>query len=334
MKRFAIARDCSQGRAPRQPRSFALASMSGASYVSRVTGLRRGEQAIVTTPREVSRCSTDPHADADQASQLVAQVAEARWSDAFTIEPHMFAAFVAARLSPGPQRAAEVQRHAADLYLACGCALRMPGAVRSFEAMLRSEIGDALRHMNLQSAVIEDVYQTTLERVIVGEPGRAPRIADYAGHGALRGWTRVVVTRIALDALRSRKPEVPLENAIVDPPAGDASNPEMSCWKDSFCPSVKTAFDRAMQSLTAEERLLLRQRFVDGLSMGQLATLYRKHRITMLRRVNGILNSVRIRMQAILERDLGCGSCTAVSIVNLALSRANLSVLRYLAPPE
>jgi len=303
---------------------------------SRVVGDRRVDPGIVAMPRDASCCSANLPADLDQTSALalLAREAEATWSGAFTIEPGVFAAFVAARHAPSPQRAVEAQRHGADLYLACGCALRMPGAVRIFEAMLRSEIGDALRHMHLQPAAIEDVYQTTLERVIVGGPGRAPRIADYAGHGALRGWTRVVVTRIALDALRSRKSEVPLENAVVDVRATDASNPEVSYRKGRFGLSVKSAFDCAMQSLTAEERTLLRQRFVDGLSTEQLATLYRKHRITMLRRVNGILSSVRVRMQAVLERDLGCGHCTAASIVNLAHSRANLSVLRYLAPPE
>ncbi|MGH9887342.1 MAG: hypothetical protein ACREBE_17570, partial [bacterium] len=77
-----------------------------------------------------------------------------------------------------------------------------------------------------------------------------------------------------------------------------------------------------------------RQRFVDGLSTPRLARLYRKHRITMQRRLTGILNAVRTRTQTFLKRDVGCGHASAVSIVNHVLSRTDLSILRYLAPRE
>ncbi len=266
--------------------------------------------------------------------ELLAHAAEVRWSGAFFVEPRVFAAYAAARISPGAKGAAEAQLHAADLYLACGCSLGMPGAVAVFEAMLRTEIGVALQRFHLQPSAIDEVCQMTREKVIVGEPGRTPRIAEYAGRGTLGGWTRVVVTRIALNALRDQKREVRLEEALVDLPAADTYDPALSSLRDKFGVSLRTALDRAMQSLTAEDRVLLRQRFVDGLSTVQLATLYRKHRITILRRLNAILSAIRIRTEEFLERDVGCGRSTAVSIVNLMLSQTHLSIQRYLAPHE
>jgi hypothetical protein len=73
---------------------------------------------------------------------------------------------------------------------------------------------------------------------------------------------------------------------------------------------------------------------VDGLTSEQLARFHRKHRITMIRRLNGILRTLRVRTEALLASEVGCGHATAVSIVNLALSQAHLSIRRYLTPDE
>lgn len=287
---------------------------------------------------ERSTCSSAPTEplvhDAGETAEPVARAAASRGSETFVIEPQVFADYAAARLSPGARGAAQAEHHGADLYLACGCALGLPGAVAMFEAMLRSEIAVAFQHLRLQPSAIDDVCQMAREKVIVGGPGRAPRIAEYSGRGSLRGWTRVVVTRIALNLLRDRKREVPLEEALLDLQATDTYHPELSCLQARFGGSVRSALDHAMRSITADERVLLRQRFVDGLTTAQIATLYHKHRITMLRRLNSILRTVRIRTEQFLERDVGCGRSTAVSIVNQALGHSHLSVLRHLLPPD
>jgi hypothetical protein len=69
---------------------------------------------------------------------------------------------------------------------------------------------------------------------------------------------------------------------------------------------------------------------VDGVTSDQLATFHRKHRITMVRRINAILRALRTRTEALLASEVGCGRSTAVSIVNLTLSQAHLSIRRYL----
>jgi RNA polymerase sigma-70 factor (ECF subfamily) len=240
----------------------------------------------------------------------------------------VFAAYAAARLAHG---AAETRRHGADLYLACGCTLGLPGAIAVFEAVLRREVEIALQRFHLQASAIDEICQLAREKVLVGVHGRTSRIADYSGRGTLGGWTRVVVTRIALNALRGGKQEVRLEDALLELRAADTYDPELACLRDRFGVSVRSALERAMRSLAAEDRVLLRQRFVDGLGTVQLAALYRRHRITMLRRLHAILRSIRIRTEELLERDVGCGRSTAVSIVNLVLRQQQLSVQQYLA---
>jgi RNA polymerase sigma-70 factor, ECF subfamily len=266
--------------------------------------------------------------------ELLAQEAEVRWFGSFVVEPGVFVAYLTARLAPRAQDAAAARSNAADLYLACGCTLGIPEAVRIFEATLRAEAPAALHHMHLQPSAIDEVCQMTRVKLLVGEAGRAPRIAEYTGRGTLRGWTRVVLTRTALNALHGQRREVPLEDALLDQPATDTCDPKLSCLRDRFGVTLDRALEGAMRSLTADERVLLRQRFVDGLTSEQLARFHRKHRITMVRRINGILLELRTRTQALLANEVGCGHSTAVSIVNLGLSQARLRISRYLEPHD
>jgi RNA polymerase sigma-70 factor (ECF subfamily) len=261
---------------------------------------------------------------------LMTREAEARWSGSFLIEPCTFAGYLTARVPRDAPDAETAQCHAADLYLACACTLGIPEAVRIFEAMVGAETTAALRHMHLQPSAVDEVCQTTREKLLVGGAERAPRIAEYNGRGTLRGWMRVVITRIALNALRDRKREVPIEAALLDQRATDRCDPELSCLRERFGVAVDRALERAMRSLTPDQRVLLKQRFVDGLTSEQLARFHRKHRITMVRRLHGILRTLRARTEALLGNEIGCGHSTAVSIVNLALSQAHLSIRRLL----
>jgi RNA polymerase sigma-70 factor (ECF subfamily) len=285
-----------------------------------------GRYAAATMQSDTDR-SVDPVVTAEL--ELLAQEAEARWSSSFLVEPRAFVAYLAARLGPGEHDAEAMQGHAADLYLACGCTLGIPEAVRIFEATL-TEVAAALHHMHLQPSMIDEVCQMTREKLLVGEAGRAPRIAEYTGRGALRGWTRVVLSRTALNALRDQRRDVSLEDALLDPPATDTCDPELSCLRDQFGVALDRALECAMRRLAADERVLLRQRFIDGLTAEQLARLYRKHRITMVRRLDGVLRTLRVHTEAILASEIGCGHSTAVSIVNLALSQVHLSIRRCL----
>jgi RNA polymerase sigma-70 factor (ECF subfamily) len=311
----------------RSNRIAALTPMSVRVILLRVR--RGGRYTAAATSRETND-GVDP-ALANEL-ELLAQEAEAQWSSSFLIEPRAFVAYLTARLAPGAQDVEAMRGHAADLYLACGCALGIPEAVRIFEASLATNIAAALRHMHLQPSVIDEIHQMTREKLIVGSAEGAPRIAEYIGRGTLRGWTRVVLTRIALNALRDQRNDLPLEAALLDQPAADTSDPELAYLRNRFGFAFDRAFEHAMRLLTTDERVLLQQRFVDGLTTEQLARFHRKHRTTMARQLHAILGALRVRTERFLVGEVGCGHSTAVSIVNLALSQTRVSIRRYLAP--
>lgn len=289
-----------------------------------------GDTYTAATTRDTNR-GIAPSLAAELA--LLAQESETRWSSSFLVEPCAFVAYLAARLGPGEHDAEAMRSHAADLYLACGCMLGIPEAVRIFETTL-TEIAAALHHMHLQPSVLDEVCQMTREKLLVGEAGRPPRIAEYTGRGTLRGWTRVVLSRTALNTLRDQKRDVPLEEALLAQPATGTCDPELSCLQNRFGGALDRALECAMRRLAPDERVLLRQRFVDGLTAEQLARLYRKHRITMVRRLNGILRTLRKHTEALLASEIGCGHSTAVSIANMALSQVHLSIRRCLEVPD
>ena len=203
--------------------------------------------------------TTDRGVDPALAAELalLAQDAEARWSGSFLVEPCAFVAYLAARVAPDEHDAEAMRSHAADLYLACGCVLGIPEAVRIFEAML-TESAAALHHLRLQPSALDEVCQMTREKLLVGGAGHAPRIAEYNGRGTLRGWTRVVLSRTALNAVRDQRRDVPLEEALLAQRGTDTGDPELSCLRDRFGVALDRALECAMQRLTADERVLLR----------------------------------------------------------------------------
>jgi RNA polymerase sigma-70 factor (ECF subfamily) len=285
-----------------------------------------GRYAAAMTQRDANR-GVEPALTTEL--EPLAQAAEARWSSSFVVEQRAFVAYLAARLGAEEHGLETLRSHAADLYLACGCVLGIPQAVRIFEATL-TEVAAALHHMRLQPSALDEVCQIAREKLLVGDAGRAPRIAEYTGRGTLRGWTRVVLSRTALNALRDQRRDVPLEEALLDQPAADTCDPELSCLRDQFGAALDRALETAMRRLAADERVLLRQRFVDGLTAEQLARLYRKHRITMVRRLDGLLRKLRAHTEALLASEIGCGPSTAISILNLARSQVHLSIRRCL----
>lgn len=206
-----------------------------------------------------------------------------------------------------------------DLYLALRAATGDSGAV---EAIERAH-GDAMRASLATATAVErdEVLQELREKLYVGPP---PRIETYRGRGPLQGWLKVAAKRVWLDrkkaaARRSAAEDVGLL-ATVD---GDA---EIRFLRDHYEREVMAALERALASLEPRERNMLRQHFVHGLTLGQVAKLNDVHRSTIHRWMNDVAMQLRKRVRADLCDRLGVGDGDLSTIVRVVRSRVRLPV--------
>jgi RNA polymerase sigma-70 factor (ECF subfamily) len=208
-----------------------------------------------------------PHDAVAVEATLVAGVALAarRWPTV-KLAVDRYAAWVAARIPPGgePLEAALAELRLADLYLACACAAGDGCAIAAFDATVMPRKLDS-----------EDLEQRVRQKLFVADgPGREPRIARYTGRGDLRRWVRAVATRMAIDDSRLRR-EVPTENALLDAIGiGPSYDLELGQVKRDVKHLLQIAFREAVDTLSARERMLLLQFYIDGVGVVALGKVF------------------------------------------------------------
>jgi RNA polymerase sigma-70 factor (ECF subfamily) len=216
------------------------------------------------------------------------------------------------------------QMHAVDLYLACACGLGDVHAFAAFEYRCLRDLDHVLAKLAIDADATEEVKQEIRSRVLAGDGGRA-QIRDFTGRGNLRGWVRVMAIRLALLRKQRARREVPLDedqrlqhlvacDAIPDP------------RKEHYRTQFKTAFEAALRALPGRERTLLRQHYLDGLSIDEIGVLYRVHRSTaarlLVRARALVLEATRSRMIS----GLGVQPPELDSIMRMIRSRIEISL--------
>ena len=110
--------------------------------------------------------------------------------------------------------------------------------------------------------------------------------------------------------------------------AGD--DPELSFLKAKYRAAFRVAVERAIAELEDKDALVLRQHFVDGLSIDVLGGLHQVHRATAARWVAkaqaALLAKVRDRFMA--EANVGDDECQ--SVLRLVESRMDVTLRRHL----
>jgi RNA polymerase sigma-70 factor (ECF subfamily) len=190
----------------------------------------------------------------------------------------------------------------ADLFLAAACARGDTKAIRALEDAYFSEVDQAMSRARPPGVQVDDVKQLLREKLFVARGGEMPKIGEYSGRGELRRWVRATVTRTVLN-LASRGPkEAAVEDEVLSELPGGELDPELEHLKQLYRAEFKAAFPEALAVLAADERTLLRQRYVDGLTIDQLDAVYGQHRSTVARRLAKAETSL---MRAVRERLMG-----------------------------
>jgi RNA polymerase sigma-70 factor, ECF subfamily len=154
-----------------------------------------------------------------------------------------------------------------------------------------------------------------LRHALLVADSEPPRIIRFAGRGDMRRWVRVMAVRDALALTRASR-RVTGDEALEDAVATD-DNPEVQYLKRRYRDEFATAFGQAVERLSHRDRLLLRQHFLDGVTVGRLAELHRVHRATATRWLDDARTAVLTATREILMARLDVAPAELDSIMRL-----------------
>jgi RNA polymerase sigma-70 factor, ECF subfamily len=106
----------------------------------------------------------------------------------------------------------------------------------------------------------------------------------------------------------------------------DGHDGELSFLKARYRPAFAAALRESLDALAAADQNLLRQRYVDGLSLEELGTLQGVHRATALRRLERARKTLLDDLRARLRARLQLPADELESLLRLVASRIDLTL--------
>jgi RNA polymerase sigma-70 factor (ECF subfamily) len=244
----------------------------------------------------------------------------------FCVPPDVFVAYLRERLPPDlPPPVALRRMHTSDLYLACACAHCHADAIAVFEERCLGPLDRALGRIGIDRDMVAEVKQEIRHRVLVGG-GDHPEIVDFSGRGDLRGWVRVMATRQAVRRQCRARREQATEDDELWQHLVSAEPPMFAHEKEFYRREFKRAFETALRALPHREKTLLRQHYLDGVTLDELAVLYRVHRATAARVLGRAREMVLASTRDRLMSELDVPSQELDSILRMIWSRIEFSL--------
>ena len=213
--------------------------------------------------------------------------------------------------------------HADDLCLIVACERGDQAAWSDLVARFGATVRSAARQAVSNEEAAEDLAQSIwaeLHGLRVREDGRpAGKIAYYSGRGSLGGWLRAVVGQLAIDQHRRQSRLVQTEvdadfdRLARESPHGEeafsatsaAPDPEQALTEQRAASDVEAALARAIGELAAEDRLLVKLYYFDGLRLREAGAVLGVHEATASRRLTRVHGEVRSRVESILTKEHG-----------------------------
>jgi RNA polymerase sigma-70 factor (ECF subfamily) len=278
-----------------------------------------------------SRSAPEP-GDLEPILAAVVRRAEERWPG-IRVDAAAFVRHLAERL---PEDTADIEAIEAikaaatdDLYLAFGCLAGDKGALLAFEQAYLRDVGAFVASIDRSAAFADEVRQALRDKLFAADVGQ-PKIAEYAGSGALGGWVRVAAMRIALNLRRGAQRAATAGRASVEGALTETLSPELAYLKERYREAFAEALAAAVNELSDRDRALLRLYHVDSLQLEAMAALYRVHLSTVSRWLTRAREQVAEATTRHLQGRLGVGASDVNSIAALVLSQIDVSLTRLL----
>jgi RNA polymerase sigma-70 factor (ECF subfamily) len=218
---------------------------------------------------------------------------------------------------------------AADLYLACACTHRIPGAVEAFLARFDREVRLATARVDSSHALYDEVKQTLAETLFVGAD--SPRIAQFSGRGPLGAWVGIAARRIAGRLRRNARAASALdEEAVALEAMGVDADPAMQYLKERYGNEVRAALVEAFATLEPRDRTTMRLIIVDKLSMEEVGRIFGVSQSTISRQADRIRKVVMTATRRALRDKLGASAEEIESLIKMVQSQVEVSFSRIL----
>lgn len=238
-----------------------------------------------------------------------------------------FVAYVAARSAQGIPPIA----HAAELFLAHGCAMRWPASQAAFHRGYREVVKRVLTRRGAEAHSADDVTQVVFTQLLVAPQGELPKIVQYRGQGPLKSWVAAAAsTALAMlrrGQQRKREDKEDLERVQVDA----LVDPELGYLKERYKGEVQRAIAQALARLDERERTLLRLSAGAQMNIDELGAMYRVSRATAARWLVAARGALLEHTRAVLRSELGLSDTELRSIVGLIHSQLDISIVRLLS---
>jgi RNA polymerase sigma-70 factor (ECF subfamily) len=228
------------------------------------------------------------------------------------------------------------QLQADDLCLIVGCEQGSQRAWNDLVERFSTTVRSAARSASSNEDGAEDLAQSIwaeLHGLRAREDGKpAGKLGYYSGRGSLAGWLRAVVAQLAVDQHRKQSRLVQTEeDADFDRIRQGQDENDWSAHAGPINPEVETAqkfagaelqqaLSRSISKLPAEDRLLVKLYYFDGLRLREAGAVLGVHEATASRRLTRIHAELRHQVEKVLVEEKGwTQSETASAFSELAL---------------
>jgi RNA polymerase sigma-70 factor (ECF subfamily) len=217
--------------------------------------------------------------------------------------------------------------HPDDVALAAACAAGDATALATFERLYGDDLVRLHARWRKSRISLDDFRQELRRKLFVGD-GRGPAIAGYGGRGSLRAWVCMCASRLLVDLARPKSASEDCDDlAEALDPGGDV---QAAYLKAELRGHVREAIHEALAQLSPRERNLLRQRYLEGVAVDAIASLYGMHRVSASRALGVACDRLLAAVRERLAARVGGNAPELDAIVGTCRSQLELSLERVL----
>jgi RNA polymerase sigma-70 factor, ECF subfamily len=204
---------------------------------------------------------------------------------------------------------AEIRADDLCLILACekGDGKAWEDLIANFDTTVRS----AARKMSQNSDDADDLASSIWAELFGlrhdADGKKKSKLVYYSGRGSLAGWLRAVVSQLAVDEYRKQSRFVQIEENrefenLAEVSSNNSSNnsvlhhaddPEELLVEKQAADDVSLALKAAVETLDAEDRLILQLYYFDDLKLKDIASAFGYHEATASRKISRLHSEIR-----------------------------------------